>query len=716
MTPNRLDEMESDLSSREDGFHLLNAGGGLSSPSISSISTIQIAYPFDHQYEGLSQIHPSRHTRKGSTTSLALSRKPLPPTASSPPTLLSQHSAEAPLLSSSRSKHQIISTRGSNWNWEVGALVLSFTALITLLVILIYVDGRPLDQWKSTLSLNTLVSGLGAVSRTSLGFAISSCLGQVKWNWFKKRPDNLIAFDRFDDASRGPWGSLWLIIWLRGAHWVTIGAVVTIILMGFEPFLQAVISFSGQKDICVDSSRTQLGRCEALDVGSYTGAGSNPTTTKTLTPTNLSISVELYASLPDLGIISSFNDGFYSSNDAKHTTAFTCPTANCTWPIFTSLAICSACNDMTSRLKRRKAYGTNLGTLSTNTVQIGGNYTTIALPGLNITNLDSKVENPMKGQALFSISAYLTATRLTDSQSTLSFQHLDTMITAVDILKAAAGYETKQLRWDETPVSATECALYFCVNAYESVVENGILTERILASWAERDFVSYRDSDEGNEFEIYESWNHNSLYSAEIDFRRSDLELFIPDESIRNYDLPENVTRRFRLTENTVGSTVRFVNEQLLSEYMTWPFGSEMKVMSPISQALYQSENISATFDKVAWTVSNWMRGVSNVTNPGVGQEWIIHIHVQWPYMILPLLTTFLGLLFSMWSIIETRRLHLDPWKTDMIATLTLSVDAETRAQLRHADRNGYLEKAVKTMTVTFEDSGCGLELRTKQS
>ncbi|OTA93759.1 hypothetical protein M434DRAFT_72607 [Hypoxylon sp. CO27-5] len=701
----------------DDSFHFFNPGSGQSSTSINTVSTIQVACSSDTIYKGVSQVQTPHHTRERSASSFSLIRKPLPPTASPPPVPLPQSGAEAPLLStSSRPKHQVISTRGSNWNWELGALVLSFSALATLVAILIYIDSRPLDQWNSTLSLNTLVSGLGAVSRTSLGFVISSCLGQVKWNWFKKRPDNLIAFDRFDDASRGPWGSLWLIIWLRASHWVTIGAIVTIILMGFEPFLQAVISFSGQKDPSLDSSRTQLGRSETIDIGSYTSHGSTATMSIPLTPSNISITVEPYRFLPDLGIISSFNDGFYSSNRTKHTTPFTCPTANCTWPIFTSLAVCSACNDLTSRLQRYQEYGTNLGTLSRNVERVTGNYTTNSLSGLNLTNLDVQISKSTEADILFSLNAYLIATRFTDAQSTLSFQHLDTLITAVAVLKAAAGYETGDLMWNETSVSATECALYFCANAYESNVENGILEEHILASWAERDFGSYHDVDGRDDFEAYERWNNNSLYSLDGDFRRSDLELFIPQESTNKYDLPGNVTRRFRLTQNTVGSTVRFVNEQLLTPKMTWPPGGDLGMISPVAKALYQSENISATFEKVAWSVSNWMREVSNATNPGVGEEWVTHIHVEWPYMILPLLTSVLGLLFSMWSILETRRLHLDPWKTDMIATLTLSVDAETRAQLRHADRNGYLEKAVKNMTVTFEDSGCGLELRTKQS
>lgn len=113
------------------------------------------------------------------------------------------------------SKHYVVSKRGSNWAWEIAALCLSISTVSILVTLLVCVDGTPLDQWNFFISLNALISILAAVSRASLGFTISSCLAQAKWNWFRKRSDSLIGFDRFDDASRGPWGSLWLIIWLR---------------------------------------------------------------------------------------------------------------------------------------------------------------------------------------------------------------------------------------------------------------------------------------------------------------------------------------------------------------------------------------------------------------------------------------------------------------------------------------------------------------------
>ncbi|KAI2624425.1 hypothetical protein GGR54DRAFT_596471 [Hypoxylon sp. NC1633] len=697
------------LSSTEDGH---------SSPDLQPLSMSRATTPPKSQHtEHTSRTSSPSHTRELSTSELSVTRKPLPPTASSLQTLPGQTSAEEPLLSSSKSKHQIVSTRGSNWNYEIGALVISLGSLVTVLALLVYTAGRRLDQWNGSISLNALVSALGAVSRTSLGFVISSCLGQAKWNWFRRRPDNLITFDRFDDASRGPWGSLWLIFRLRTYHWVTVGALATIILMGLEPLLQAVISFSGQMDASTSPVEPQIGRSVVLDVGSYSTDASSPLFQIQMEPSNLTMTFAPYVSIPDLGMLSSFNNGFYnSSHSIKQTTSYSCPTANCTWPRFTSSGVCSACSDVTSYLRRYKQEGQDLATLRYSVESVYGNFTINSLPRLNLTNLsDINLQNG-DDVILFSRTARMAATAITDPQLTLSFQHLNTAITIVQVLKASTSSESGNLTWDETPVSATECALYFCVNVYESVVEKGLFSERIISSWAERDPTSYHlDGDDGihheGDFATYEKWNNFSLYSWPQDFPRTDLELFIPKEDARHYDLPNNMTLRFKLTQNTVGSTVRFVNDDLLSRQMTWPFGQNTD-LKPVIQALYESDDLSATFDNVAWTVTNWMRDVSNVTHAGTGQDWVIHIYVDWYYMILPLLTITLGLVFSVWSIFETCRLRLDPWKTDMIAVLTRSVDSEIRAQLRHADRHGYLEKAAKSMTVTFDDTGCGLELR----
>ncbi|KAI1487660.1 hypothetical protein F5X96DRAFT_686643 [Biscogniauxia mediterranea] len=561
-------------------------------------------------------------------------------------------------------------------------------------------------RWNFFLSVNAVISTLAAISRTSLAFSISSCLGQAKWNWFKRRPGNLIGFDRFDDASRGPWGSFWLIVWLRASHWLILGAIVTITLMAFEPFLQALISFPGQMDSVDSGLSPYIGLSQVLDIGTFT-EDPNASTLGELLPDNTSVAVPFFITQPDLGMVSAFNNGFYNSSKAQ-SAFFYCPTANCTWPASTSLAICGTCNDVSNHLKRRRQYGKSLGTLtSDSSVWLESNYTINALPLINITNVSDFHRE-------LSISAFMAATRITDSQLTLSFQNLNTLITAVQVLRAPDEYEAGSMLWDDATVTATECALYFCLNTYESTVDGGVLSEEVISSSADRDPASYRDGNGGERFEAYEKWHNHSLYSGAGDFNRSDLELVLPTNN--THGPSDDSVNRFRLTQATVGSTTHFANDVFFAEFMVWPLsGNTGPGQPPVGQALYHSTNLTETFDKAAQVLSNWVRDVSDMKSNGTAQEWVIHIRVDWPYITLPVISIVVGLVFSLYCIFDTHRLRLDPWKTDMIATLTHSVDAETRAQLRHAYRHRYLRQAVKAMSVKFEDSESGYELRAQQ-
>ncbi|RYC58830.1 hypothetical protein CHU98_g7379 [Xylaria longipes] len=535
----------------------------------------------------------------------------------------------------SQPTQHIGSTRGSGWAWEYVALALSASAITTQIILLAYIDNLQLSHWRLPTSPTTVVSILAAISRASIGFTISSCLGQAKWNWLRKRPDSLLAFDRFDDASRGPWGSFWLIIWVRAYHRVAIGAAVTILLLAFEPFFQAILSFDGGTILSESAFEARISRNEILDAGTYYNR--HTTSMVIPLPSNETITLEAYVYQPDLGMVSALNNGFYNISKAKEqTTSFVCPTANCTWNPFTTLAACGACNDITDHLKREKKEGINLGNIVYNIATLNTSWTINSLPDVNLTN----------------------------------------------VLKAADDYINGYVIWDDTSVIATDATF-----------------------------------DKWNNYSVFPRVNNGERYNV-YDLDRSNLELLIPLEDTQRFYLPENITRRFALTQHAVGSTVQFVNNEFFSEQMVWPLdGDGAYSTPPVVQALYQSTNLSATFNNAARSMTNWMRDISN-TSPQIGtaQEWAIWIHVEWAYIAAPLATFVAGLAFCIYCIFETHKLGLEPWKTAAIATLTHSVDAETRAQLRHAYRQGYLDKAARAMIVAYEDVGNGLELKAKQS
>ncbi|KAK1709379.1 hypothetical protein BDP67DRAFT_568067 [Colletotrichum lupini] len=163
---------------------------------------------------------------------------------------------ETTSLTSNRAKPKKskVATSEYSWTLEIWALVLSIAALVTAIALLSAYDGKPLSKWAFFFTFNTIISILGTVSRVSLAFGVGACLSQGKWNLFRRKDDYMISYDRFEEAGRGPLGSARLLWHIKRRHWVSLGALATVVLLGFEPFVQAVVELYEKE---VDSSEVK---------------------------------------------------------------------------------------------------------------------------------------------------------------------------------------------------------------------------------------------------------------------------------------------------------------------------------------------------------------------------------------------------------------------------------------------------------------------------
>ncbi|KAK8074544.1 hypothetical protein PG997_009207 [Apiospora hydei] len=593
-----------------------------------------------------------------------------------------------------------------SWRMEVSTMVLCLSAVVTSTVLLIHADGRPLTDYNFFISFNTLISILAAVARATLAFAVGSCLGQWKWNWFSKRSDTLIVFGSFEDASRGPLGSFWLLCRLRARYVderkpksltpllmlvVPLSeagrAFVTLLMLGFEPFMQALIYYQGRLVTTQPRTAPSIGVSNRLDIGSYKLVREQEAASFTFQNQSFLYIKGQFRSEASAGLASAVYRGFYA-NDPRDAVSFTCSTGNCTWPIFTSLSVCSSCNDVSDQVQVKEQDGKDLGTIHVNATHLEGHFITKALPYVELANpatvtyVDMVARRDIVSDEPIS-NAYMSAKLLNNQGNTLTFGKLNTMIMA--------------------------CALYFCTNAYKSEVSDGQLKEDIVASWSDRVVNSYSPQEPiRDNWNAYEDYTNHSLDNGHAAYRLSDLQLQIPRAEADRYKLPENVTLLFNITQSTIGSTLSFLQD-FLREPLVY---GESVSDSIVSKTLYDSANLSETFAGAARAMSIWIRDNSNLTTEGDQQEWVLHIRVRWPFVTLPVLVVFMGCGFVFLSMWETRRLQLPPWKTDMLATLAHYLDASTREQLRAAALQGRAREEAKGMVLNFEDTGKGLELK----
>ena len=97
------------------------------------------------------------------------------------------------------------------WRWELFTWSLGTVASLTFTALLFCFRDQPVDRWKSEVQMTAIIAALSQTAQSALLVPIASCIGQLKWTWFQKKPRGLINLEQYDQASRGPEGSMKLL-------------------------------------------------------------------------------------------------------------------------------------------------------------------------------------------------------------------------------------------------------------------------------------------------------------------------------------------------------------------------------------------------------------------------------------------------------------------------------------------------------------------------
>lgn len=100
------------------------------------------------------------------------------------------------------------------WLWEVFGWLMSALALTALVTVLAVCDQKPSPRWQLGITLNAIISICATIAQTTMLVPITQCISQLKWCWFHRRRA-LSMMQLFDDASRGPWGAIRLLLSTR---------------------------------------------------------------------------------------------------------------------------------------------------------------------------------------------------------------------------------------------------------------------------------------------------------------------------------------------------------------------------------------------------------------------------------------------------------------------------------------------------------------------
>lgn len=206
----------------------------------------------------------------------------------------------------------------NHWFNEIVATVISLYCFGGLIFILAIHNGKPNPQMRLGLTLNAIVSILATITKVSLGFVVANGISQSKWCWFTS-PRSLRDIQSFDDASRGARGSIALLFSSRIRSSASIGAVIIVLTLAFDPFVQQVIKYK-IRDIQDNASTATITKASIFSVDRDSGR-----------------------------YINALNAGIWSEG-AELDFNPVCETGDCTWSAFESVGWCSKCNDSVSTI------------------------------------------------------------------------------------------------------------------------------------------------------------------------------------------------------------------------------------------------------------------------------------------------------------------------------------------------------------------------------
>lgn len=363
-------------------------------------------------------------------------------------------------LGEKRRRQKIIST----WWLEISACFVSIAALLALVAVLLCYKNKPSPDWPKWLSLNTIVAIFITLLKTAVLLIVAEGLGQLKWSWFAigtaKPLDDLV---KYDDASRGPVGSMKLLWRLRFSHILSsLAALITILAVATEPFAQQLLHVY---DCPVDvPGITELPRTNYFfqDGGIHIGA-------------------DKQSIIPE--VQSAINTGLFSPSLVP---PFNCATGNCTWDSkYSTVGWCSQCEDVSNQVTiTNTTYDATPGPNS-----IRGNLTS-SLSRYISTN------NPLLGPTNQNNGAYAAVG--TEQMAVMGgTPGSDLNSLSVDFLLGLTNFETlnpstmqpwsdcnttvaNQTLWKCRGYGAARCSLKPCVKTFNATIKAGKLTETLL--------------------------------------------------------------------------------------------------------------------------------------------------------------------------------------------------------------------------------------------
>ena len=209
------------------------------------------------------------------------------------------------------------------------------------------------------------------------------------------------------------------------------------------------------------------------------------------------------------------------------------------------------------------------------------------------------------------------------------------------------------------------CGLWYCVQSYDTIVENGIHTQRITGNWSatsgpwsQPNMTYYTFSDIPESFSVTPGINYTISQMAKIG-----------TDTLRD---SFNVYMSF----GTHGG--EYFQGSPATGAKTSASGTD------VSRALFNVTDWDFWMDRLTLSLTTELRKNGESTDQsehytGNVFSTVAHVHVRWPWLAFPASMVVASIIFLLAGIWKTHSHSARPWKSDTLALLMCSVDEDVK-------------------------------------
>ncbi|KAJ9611662.1 hypothetical protein H2200_004846 [Cladophialophora chaetospira] len=560
-----------------------------------------------------------------------------------------------------------------NWVWELSAALLCICILAAIAGILFAYGNRRVPDLPDGLNINAIVSLLASFAKAALLVVVASASRPEKWLWFIEKPRPLTTVDAFEQASRGPYGSVMLILSRGGSVRALLAALITVLSLGFEPFLQATLNTVIRETPILSESASIR-----------TSSSYNETVSGNLGGSGLSLNALI---------------GAFGGAEGAIPKPI-CSSGNCTWPLYNTLAMY-----MNSKVKLS---GQSYNIILTSHLEkfSRGNDTssstswtpTYSFPNGNSIGVHTALDLELGSSVQWSVTYPhrvvwpLNIDATPDSLSAYSWDNKS--YGGIDSPLFAMGYLDINLTADFSQLmvqKATECALTPCVRTMETSVRNG----ETIANTIVTNFGGIIIGESQPDGRVLSGWNatvnRTNYFAYDSGIGDSQGRAFLLIQALR-IALEGNTTYSHSGTDIYDFDSTSFTQS-------SGPWSSAGQ------QAIDGNANFSNIIDRVGQALSGRFQQLQDSVAIGTTLhcEAIIIVRSEWIAYLLAL--TVFGLVGLLLTILSTHHQHMAVWKESTLPLLFRYTESavgtgESHAHSQHKiSNNAQLPRTTTALT-----------------